>query len=181
MSENWKHKLLSARPELVALGLLIPLVIILGAVFTRLPAQQTGVSGLASSPSSEASPTPIASPRPSTSLGVNQAPDHSGSLVEVGIVGPGEKKHYHVPIMQEVAVADVLQQAQQQGLQLQTKDFGGSLGLFVEAINGVKNEEGKQMYWTLYVNGTRSSLGASSARVKPGDVITWKFENVHEE
>ncbi len=47
------------------------------------------------------------------------------------------------------------------------------LGFFVEEIGGQPNEKG--FYWTLYVNSTYSSKGASGETVTPGDVVEWKF------
>ncbi len=52
----------------------------------------------------------------------------------------------------------------------------GALGFFVETINGVSNNTKTKFYWTLYVNGTRSNLGVSSAIIQPSDSITWKYE-----
>ncbi len=49
-----------------------------------------------------------------------------------------------------------------------------SLGFFVDEINGQKNAKG--FYWTLYVNGVYSTVGASQYVVKTGDVIEWKYE-----
>lgn len=67
--------------------------------------------------------------------------------------------------------------AQQQGLILKTKDYGAPLGVLIEGINNILNDSKNQKYWTLYVNNVRSAVGASTATVKPGDTITWKFEN----
>lgn len=50
------------------------------------------------------------------------------------------------------------------------------LGYFVEELGGVKNANGK--YWTLYINGAYSALGASNARLTEGDVVTWKYESL---
>ncbi len=47
------------------------------------------------------------------------------------------------------------------------------LGFFVEEIGGVPNADG--YYWTLYVNGTYSTDGASKKAVKAGDAIEWKY------
>ncbi|HCM43599.1 MAG: hypothetical protein UY39_C0043G0006 [Candidatus Kaiserbacteria bacterium GW2011_GWC2_49_12] len=49
-----------------------------------------------------------------------------------------------------------------------------SLGLFVDEINGLKNAGG--FYWTLFINNTLSEKGASSAEVKPGDVVEWRYQ-----
>jgi len=53
------------------------------------------------------------------------------------------------------------------------QDFPG-LGFFVEEMNGRKNTDG--YYWILLVNGKKSDLGASQARLKEGDVVEWRYE-----
>mgnify|MGYP001574888162 CR=1 FL=1 len=65
------------------------------------------------------------------------------------------------------------------------RDFPG-LGFFVEEINnlpalhaqawqaGKKNAEG--YYWILLINGKKSDLGVSQARIQQGDVIEWRYE-----
>lgn len=53
------------------------------------------------------------------------------------------------------------------------KYFWG-LGYFVEQINGVGNSNGA--YWTLYINGAYSAVGASEYRLRPDDDIEWRFE-----
>lgn len=49
-----------------------------------------------------------------------------------------------------------------------------SLGYFIEEINGVKNSNGA--YWTLYVNGKYSPVGASEYALRQGNSVEWKFE-----
>lgn len=53
------------------------------------------------------------------------------------------------------------------------RDFPG-LGFFVEEIKGKKSTDG--YYWILLINGVKSDLGASSARVKANDVVEWRYE-----
>lgn len=48
------------------------------------------------------------------------------------------------------------------------------LGYFVEEINGEKNQNGA--YWTLYVNGKYSPVGASSYKLTTGDSVEWRYE-----
>ena len=48
------------------------------------------------------------------------------------------------------------------------------LGYFVDEINGIKNQNGS--YWTLYVNGTYSNVGASTYVLRNGDIIDWKYQ-----
>lgn len=52
--------------------------------------------------------------------------------------------------------------------------YYSGLGYFVEQIGGVKNSGGT--YWTLYVNGEYSMVGASDRRIRSGDRVEWKFE-----
>jgi hypothetical protein len=53
-----------------------------------------------------------------------------------------------------------------------TKQY--SFGPMVESINGVASSGSK--YWTLYVNGAQSQVGAGAYTTKDGDSITWKLE-----
>ncbi len=56
------------------------------------------------------------------------------------------------------------------------KQFGGGLGFFVESINGVKNNDQKNYYWTYYVNGVEARVGISTYKIKSDDIISWKYE-----
>ncbi len=49
-----------------------------------------------------------------------------------------------------------------------------SFGDLVTSINGVKGDGPK--YWTLYVNGKESNVGASDYVTKSSDTITWKLQ-----
>jgi len=49
------------------------------------------------------------------------------------------------------------------------------LGYFIQEINGVPNAGGK--YWTLYLNGKYSNVGASQYVLQQGDNVEWRFEN----
>lgn len=53
------------------------------------------------------------------------------------------------------------------------RDYPG-LGFFVETINGEGAPSGSS--WILYINGKPSDIGASGARVKPGDTALWRIE-----
>ncbi len=56
-----------------------------------------------------------------------------------------------------------------------TKEFG-SLGKFVDSINGVKSDRLTGKYWFFYVNGEASQVGISNYILKNNDSITWKYE-----
>jgi hypothetical protein len=49
-----------------------------------------------------------------------------------------------------------------------------SFGYFVTSINGVAGNGPK--YWTMYVNGKESNVGASDYITKDSDTITWKLQ-----
>jgi hypothetical protein len=53
---------------------------------------------------------------------------------------------------------------------------GDGENAYVVGINGIKAEEEKKEYWSLYINGKISQLGAGSYKLKDGDQIEWKIE-----
>ena len=57
------------------------------------------------------------------------------------------------------------------------RDFGGSLGYFVEEINGVKNDGSKGKYWVYSINGEKAKIGVSNYTIKSKDIITWTYED----
>lgn len=57
------------------------------------------------------------------------------------------------------------------------RDFGRSLGYFVEEINGVKNDRSNGKYWVYSINGEKAKIGVSNYLLKSNDIITWKYED----
>ena len=57
--------------------------------------------------------------------------------------------------------------------QFKAKYFS-SLGYQINEINGKKENAG--YYWTFYINSKYSNIGASSYKLKEGDVIEWRYE-----
>ena len=144
------------RVEVVALAILVPLVLVLGAVLVRWPG-----ADVADSPSSLVA---------------------SSKVFNLTVNFPESGKQYNVLVKGETTVEQVLVRATEQyGLLFDTKDYGEDLGVFVEAINGVAGDADRGTYWHFYVNDTLSPVGASAAMVKPGDEVTWKYERQHEE
>ncbi|MDP3685777.1 MAG: DUF4430 domain-containing protein [bacterium] len=158
--------------------MLLPLVLVLGVVLAWFP--KDGVIAPSPSPSANSAASPTA---PSaTLLETSPAPRAQARVITLEIRGPAGTTTYQFPTQTESTVADLLLRAsKEQGLRMETKDYGGSLGIFVEALNDVRNDSKKKLYWSLYVNETLSQLGASSTRVRPGDTVTWTYEPMREE
>lgn len=69
---------------------------------------------------------------------------------------------------------DLLKQVTaQNSIELSYKDYGGDLGVFIESIGGVKNNN--DSWWQYWVNNQYAEKGASSYLVQPADVIVFKF------
>jgi hypothetical protein len=82
----------------------------------------------------------------------------------------------NIPITNNATVFSVLQAAAtKNNIVLKYTDYKGDLGVFIEAIGGIgKDPEGKK-WWQFWVNNVYSQVGVSSAQVKAGDVIEFKF------
>lgn len=163
----FRQQLARHATELVILALLIPLAVILGAILWRQPLP----------------PMPTLEPIATTSALPQSTVETQARQVVLQIVHDGKTAEHTLALLQaKETVANVLARAAEAELiSLSTTDYGGSLGLFVEEINGVRNDPEQRIYWHLYINGQRSPLGASSAVVKEGDVIKWAYEKEHVE
>lgn len=51
-----------------------------------------------------------------------------------------------------------------------------SIGIFVTAIDGTKNEDNK--YWMFYVDGKLAASGADQYQTKDGEKIEWRYESL---
>lgn len=164
-------------PETLSLALLLPLVVVLGFILWRLPNTVIAPSP-SPAPATTTTPTAVSA----SSLEISPPSEAQTQAVTLEIKDPAGTKTYRLSGQTETTVADLLARAsKEQGLRMETKDYGGSLGIFVEGLNGVRNDPQKKLYWSLHVNGTLSQLGASSTRVRPGDTVTWAYEPMHEE
>jgi hypothetical protein len=57
----------------------------------------------------------------------------------------------------------------------------GSGGKFVTAIEGVEQDEGKNLFWLYYVNGKPADKGAAEVKLAAGDVEWWDLHNWEKE
>lgn len=77
----------------------------------------------------------------------------------------------------ETALSLLEKTAKTATLNFTTKSFSG-LGLLVESVGDkVNGTDGK--YWQYWVNNRALPVGAGEYKVKPGDIIEWKFINYH--
>ncbi len=60
--------------------------------------------------------------------------------------------------------------------QVQTKAFTG-IGEFVQSIDGLEADS-KTTFWSFYVNGRQSPVGAGEYKTHEADEIEWKIETI---
>jgi hypothetical protein len=59
---------------------------------------------------------------------------------------------------------------------IQSKDFGGSLGVFISGLYGVAPDFGAcSCFWEFVVNGASSNLGVSGYIVRSGDILEFRI------
>jgi hypothetical protein len=81
-----------------------------------------------------------------------------------------------VALPANATVFDALKQmSDTQKISLDYKDYGGDLGVFVNAIDAVPAKPTSDKWWQFWVNGAYSDKGISSVHLKPGDVVEFKF------
>jgi hypothetical protein len=51
------------------------------------------------------------------------------------------------------------------------------LGVFIDEIQGIKNDTSNNMYWMFYVNNKMAEVGVSAYRLSDNDVVEWKYED----
>lgn len=89
-----------------------------------------------------------------------------------------ELKANDYPISSSTTVYNLMQLASADSRQpflFETEDYG-SMGLFINSINGLKNNPQTGEYWIYYINSESAKIGISNQIVKSGDVIKWRYE-----
>lgn len=110
--------------------------------------------------------------KPSATSEVKPRVDNEISHVVVSLTV--QEKLYSVSLPIDSTVLNAMHALSAKGeLSFSGRDFPG-LGFFVEEINGKRSADG--YYWILLINGKKSDLGVSSARVERGDTIEWRYE-----
>jgi len=110
-------------------------------------------------------------PSPTPSLSMDEA---NTNVINVSLEVLG--KSYQTEVREEGTVYDFMKSLnddKKNNFNFNYKEYP-SLGIFVDGINGVKNEPNK--YWIYYVNGKEAEVGVSNYILKDGDEILWKQE-----
>lgn len=91
--------------------------------------------------------------------------------------GDGKIKTFNDIVIDEGAtVFSVMQKvAEDNGLNLSSKDYGNGMGAFIEGVDGYMNDYGGDKYWQYWVNNNYAKIGAGSYGLKGGEVIEWKY------
>lgn len=89
--------------------------------------------------------------------------------------GNGQVKTYNqVALPKDSTVFDLLKKVTaENSFNLNSKDYGGELGVFIQGIGGVSNSRDK--FWQYWINNEYSQVGASSYQLKNGDLVEWKY------
>src|SRR3989338_7083986 len=158
------NKIFKAKNELIVLAVLVPLVILLGVMIIKWPQLQTA----------------------SISEEIVSTPDQTGQGVVVAdtttaSIYPTPVRETVLLIIENGPKKTVVQVVAENKMTMEEKDYGESMGILIESINSVANDNGQKRYWYLYVNGQLSPVGASQAQVKAGDEVNWKYEEEKDE
>ena len=91
--------------------------------------------------------------------------------------GQDEVKNFDdITVAAGASVFDLLKTVtEQNGIDLQYKDYGGDLGVMVESIGGTSGDLAANRYWQYWLNGEYALVGASTQILKDGDKVEWKY------
>ena len=80
-----------------------------------------------------------------------------------------------IPYHANMSVADALSTlAEEKKIMLESKDYGGELGVFIESINGA-GKGNSDAWWQFWVNGVYSKTGVSKTVLQPDGQIVFIF------
>lgn len=89
----------------------------------------------------------------------------------------GELSAYTTNLKEGTSAFDALKQlkSENKGFTFEFKEY--SFGPFITSINGFQPDSSKQ-FWSFYVNDKVSSEGVGAYKIKKGDIIKFKVENI---
>lgn len=90
--------------------------------------------------------------------------------------GNGSLDTFSMELTEETSVFDLLQKAAAtKEIELDYKDYGGEMGVFLEAIGGVANNMSENTFWQYWLNNKYAQIGPGQQRLSSGDHIVWKY------
>jgi len=91
--------------------------------------------------------------------------------------GGGELKTFNnLSLPKNATVFDLLKKVgTENNLELNSKDFGGDLGVLIEGIGDKINDTKQNIYWQYWVNNNYAQVGAGAYQLKNNDIVEWKY------
>jgi hypothetical protein len=91
-------------------------------------------------------------------------------------LGEGAKKSYHVQWEPDLTVLAAMERAAKtSGLEFRHRHSGEMA--FLDAIGSTRNETARNgRSWIYHVNGEQADVGFGARKLKPGDVVLWRFQ-----
>lgn len=84
------------------------------------------------------------------------------------------EKRYEAEVAGKTNVYDFMAKLRNEGkIDFTEKNYTG-IGKFINTIDGIKG--GGEKNWIYYVNGIKAQVGVSNYEIKPGDIVSWKYE-----
>lgn len=77
------------------------------------------------------------------------------------------EKEITVTLSEGASVLDLLEKA----TRVEYKESAS--GVFVESINGIRNDAEKNLWWVYYINEISASVSCDKYRLEEGDVVRW--------
>ncbi len=115
-------------------------------------------------------------PAPGGETGFEQ-PDAAGQASLMLDFGDGEIKTFNsVDIPEPGTVFALLDKVTAENdIELQYQDYGGEMGVFVEAIGNRESDFDANSFWQFWVNNEYAQVGPSSYQLHNGDMVEWKY------
>ncbi len=90
--------------------------------------------------------------------------------------GDGKIETGTLDLSKDTTVYDFLESfTKENDIELKVKDYGGEMGVFVEAIGGIENNMSINKFWQYWVNNNYAQVGPGQQKLKSGDMVEWKF------
>lgn len=95
--------------------------------------------------------------------------------IDFGDATLNENFQFSIREFQNQDLWSIMKQAlSEKNITLKYQDYKGDLGIFITQIGEQKNgNEGR--YWQYWANGEYGKIGVSNYKIKPGDIVQWRF------